>query len=209
MGEKKSGGVSTKEALEHWKSLSPENDPATSEKVSLICHIPSITKMDSQLGALKACTHLSLSTNAISAINLAQGLSNLKILSLGRNKITQIKKLEDVKTTLEELWISYNYITKLDGLGQMQALRVLYISNNQIEQFDELLKLRDCPLEELLLLGNPCYERYNEDFEQHQQRRCFVLQRLPNLKKLDGDFVKASEREMAQQLLSEGITGNS
>lgn len=65
-----------------------------------------------------------------------------------------------------------------DGLSGMNKLRVLYLSNNkvrralalagacrsadaraQIKSFEELDKLRELPaLEELLLIGNPCYE---------------------------------------------------
>jgi hypothetical protein len=49
-------------------------------------------------------------------------------------------------------------VEKLDGLNGMKKLRVLYLSNNNIKNFDELIKLKDLPaLEELLLLGNPMY----------------------------------------------------
>ena len=41
-------------------------------------------------------------------------LKNLKILSLGRNQIRRFQGLEDIGQTLEELWISYNNIEKLD-----------------------------------------------------------------------------------------------
>ena len=42
------------------------------------------------------------------------------------------ERLEDVAGTLEELWVSYNGISSLDGLGACQKLRVLYMSNNQV-----------------------------------------------------------------------------
>jgi dynein light chain 1 len=48
-------------------------------------------------------------------INLPN-LRNLEILSLGRNMIKKISGLEEVGNSLRELWISYNYIEKLDGL---------------------------------------------------------------------------------------------
>jgi len=88
-----------------------------------------------------SCRHLSLSTNAIERINPLPGLKNLRILSLGRNNIKKIEKLEDLAGTLEELWLSYNKIEKLDGLTGMNKLRVLFLSNNKIKNFDELVKL--------------------------------------------------------------------
>lgn len=65
----------------------------------------------------------------------------MKILSLGRNLIKKIEKLEDLAKTLEELWLSYNMITTLDGLASLSKLRVLYLGNNRIKNWDELEKL--------------------------------------------------------------------
>ena len=150
--------------------------------------------MEPTLNILVNCEHLSLSTNNIDRITPLTGLKNLKILSLGRNLIKKIEKLEDNSGTLEELWLSYNQIDKLDGLNGMKRLRVLYLSNNAIKSFDELLKLRELPaLEDILLLGNPCYEGLTKE-----QRRVEVVKRLPKIKKLDGTLVTDTEREAAQ-----------
>jgi len=43
-------------------------------------------------------------------------LKKLEILSLGRNRIKEIKGLDEVGATLIELWISYNYISSLEHL---------------------------------------------------------------------------------------------
>lgn len=72
-------------------------------------------------------------------------LKRLKILTLGRNNIRKIEKLEDLAGSLEQLWLSYNAIEKLDGLSSLRHLSVLFISNNKIKSFDELLKLKDLP----------------------------------------------------------------
>lgn len=37
------------------------------------------------------------------------------------------QKLDDVADTLEELWMSYNQISSLDGVQGLQNLRVLYV----------------------------------------------------------------------------------
>lgn len=44
------------------------------------------------------------------------GLSKLKILSLGRNQIKKLEALDGVADTLQELWISYNLLEKLVSL---------------------------------------------------------------------------------------------
>ena len=55
--------------------------------------------------------------------------------------IKKIEKLEEVAGTLEEIWISYNGISSLDGLACLQNLTTLYMSNNRIKNWDELIKL--------------------------------------------------------------------
>jgi len=59
-------------------------------------------------------------------------MDHLRILSLARNSIKKIERLEDVAATLEELWVSYNQIASLDGLQACSHLRVLYIGNNAV-----------------------------------------------------------------------------
>lgn len=185
-----------KDAIAFWQTKGLEEgeekkDPSTAEKVALMCMLPSIKKMDSKLQDLVACTHLSLSTNCIDRIQ-PLGLKNLKILSLGRNNIKKIEKLDDLGATLEELWISYNQIEKLDGLSNMRALRVIYMSNNNIKQFSEIEKLAGLPaLEEILLLGNPIYDDPSIDGRKE------VIKRLPKLKKLDGSVVSETEKQEA------------
>ncbi len=70
------------------------------------------------------------------------GMSELKVLSLGRNNLKKIEKLEDVAGTLQQLWISYNQIASLDGLACLTNLTTLYCSNNLLKSFSELDKLK-------------------------------------------------------------------
>jgi len=89
---------------------------ADAKRVSLINMIPPISKMDpKQLGELKACQHLGLSTNCISAIASLNGLRHLKTLSLSRNNIKKIEKLDPLADTLEQLWLSYNQVIMPKG----------------------------------------------------------------------------------------------
>lgn len=143
------------------------------------------------------------------------GMSKLRILSLGRNLIkkvrnfspvivsiirflrvlsnVKIERLEDVASSLEELWISYNQINSLDGLSACSNLTTLYISNNQIKAWNELDKLAGLPnLRDVLFVGNPIYDEMPKE-----QARIEVLKRLPQVAKIDGDMVKPTERELA------------
>lgn len=96
-------------------------------------------------------------------------------------------------STLEELWISYNQISSLDGLAMCTQLTTLYISNNLIKAWNELDKLAGLPnLRDVLFVGNPIYDEFPKE-----QARIEVLKRLPQIAKIDGDMVKPHEREMA------------
>mmetsp|Transcript_57410 Transcript_57410/g.100909 ORF Transcript_57410/g.100909 Transcript_57410/m.100909 type:complete len:192 (-) Transcript_57410:83-658(-) len=164
-----------------------------SDYIKLYCQMPPITKMDGSLSSLKNCERLALSTNNIDRIGSLAGMSKLKILSLGRNLIKKIEKLEDVSGTLEELWVSYNQINSLDGLAMCSNLTTLYISNNQIKAWNELDKLAGLPnLRDVLFVGNPIYDDMPKE-----QARIEVLKRLPQVAKIDGDMVKPTERELA------------
>lgn len=56
--------------------------------------------------------------------------------------------------TLEELWISYNLIEKLKGIGVLKKLKVLYMSNNLVKEWTEFNKLQEMPnLEDLVFVG--------------------------------------------------------
>ncbi|KAJ1453864.1 hypothetical protein M885DRAFT_523079 [Pelagophyceae sp. CCMP2097] len=162
--------------------------------VKLYCQIPPIVKLDSSLNSLAACEHLQLSTNSIDKIAVAfTGLKNLKILSLGRNVIKKIEKLDDVAENLEELWVSYNQIGTLDGLQGLVNLKTLYISNNNLKSFAELDKVAGLAnLRDVLLTGNPMYEGLSP-----QEARIEILRRLPNVAKIDGQMVLQRERDEA------------
>lgn len=78
-------------------------------------------------------------------------------------------------------------------------LTTLYCSNNLIKSFSELDKLKaNEKLRDVLFSGNPMYS----EVASKEEARIEILRRLPNLKKIDGKFVKPSEIELAQQPLS-------
>ena len=75
-----------------------------------------------------------------------------------------------VADTLEELWLSYNKIEKLANIEKLTKLRVLYMSNNAIANFNELEKLGELPeLSELLLTNNPIFTESLKDDKPPQE----------------------------------------
>eukprot|EP00519_Triparma_laevis_P005529 CAMPEP_0182499658 /NCGR_PEP_ID=MMETSP1321-20130603/7883_1 /TAXON_ID=91990 /ORGANISM="Bolidomonas sp., Strain RCC1657" /LENGTH=191 /DNA_ID=CAMNT_0024703893 /DNA_START=15 /DNA_END=590 /DNA_ORIENTATION=- len=186
--------MSCGQAIKAWEAKN-EAVAEESDVVKLYAQVPPISKLDNSLNTLKNCEHLSLSTNCIDRISInLNGLPKLRILALGRNVIKRIEKLEDLAESLEQLWISYNQITTLDGLADLKNLQCLYISNNNIKSWAELDKLASLPsLKDVLLVGNPIYA----DYEKREDARVEVLRHLPNLMKIDGQMVKPSEKEAA------------
>jgi len=64
-----------------------------------------------------------------------------------------------------------------------------------IKSFSELDKLsKNTKLRDVVFLGNPFYV----DVASKEEARIEILRRLPNLVKIDGEFVKPLERELAQ-----------
>ncbi len=130
------------------------------------------------MSTLKACERLALSTNQIDRMTSLAGMDALKILTLSRNMLKKIERLEDVAGTLEELWLSYNMISSLDGLAACAALQVLYIGQNRIADWAEVDKLAALPLlRDLLLAGNPIEAAAPDN----ATYRAMIIKRVPQV----------------------------
>ncbi|KAI9207132.1 uncharacterized protein BJ171DRAFT_639835 [Polychytrium aggregatum] len=177
-----SKGTSIKDAIKAWEEKTGQ--VAAEAKIIKFCMTqPFITKMDASLAALVNCEHLALSTNLIEKMSNLQGLSHLRILSLGRNWLKKIEGLDAVADTLEELWVSYNQIEKLNGIECCKKLKVVYASNNKIKAWDGIMCLKDLPqLEDVLLVGNPVEEKATADGVWVNE----MTKKFPTLKRLDG-----------------------
>ena len=119
-------------AIAEWEANN-EQKAADAEVVKLYAKNPPIQKLDNSLNDLVNCKQLALSTNSIDRMTSLAGMKSLEILSMGRNGLKRIEKLEDNKETLRELWLSYNLIASLDGLDSLSNIEVLYMSNNRIK----------------------------------------------------------------------------
>lgn len=105
-----------------------------------VWHLISPTKYDIPKNKNKNKNHILTTPQNLDS------LSNLKIISIQSNRLTQITGLSSLKN-LEELYLSHNAITDLSGLEQNENLRVLDFSNNQVSHLEHLSTLKN--LEEL------------------------------------------------------------
>ena len=67
----------------------------------------------------------------------------------------KIEGLDAVSDTLEELWVSYNQIEKLNGVECCKKLKVLYASNNKIKAWDGIQCLVSLSNSNLLIAISP------------------------------------------------------
>jgi len=167
--------------------------PESLFSIDLSGHYPPINVIDASIKGCTLCEKLSLSSNTIDKIqNLPT--PNLKILSLGRNCIKKLDGIRQVNDSLEQLWISYNNIDKLQGIEEMNQLKVLYISNNKIADWEEIDRLSELSqLTDVLFVGNPLHTKYKKKNKLDEYER-EMRKRLSGLKKLDGHIL-AEEQE--------------
>lgn len=183
--------TSCKDAIKNFEANTTRNPDGLkadeAKNVKLYFMIPPIAKMDgAALCSLKECEHLSLSTNSIEKIANLSGMENLKILSIGRNLIKRLDNLDAIGQRLEQLWMSYNYVSSLKGVEALRVCTVLYMGNNRVSEEKEFDKLCEMPcLEELVMYGNPIHRTITEK-EGELAWPAFVKSKLPNLRKLDG-----------------------
>lgn len=175
--------------------------PSDLKVVELIFQDPPIDKLEvNAIKSLTNCEELRLSTNAIGQMVQLQGLKKLRLLSLSRNQIKHIRGLDDVGETLEQLWLSYNYLTKLDGLGKCVNLKILYVGVNNISNWGELERIKDLEnLSSVVFKGNPIYEKFEKEAEQ----RLEVLLNLMHLKYIDGTMITDKDVEKAEKELKD------
>lgn len=80
-----------------------------------------------------------LGRNRIKAVNLC-GLKCIKKISLQSNRLTSTTGFEDC-VALEELYLSHNGISKMEGLSSLVNLRVLDVSSNKLSSVNDIQNL--------------------------------------------------------------------
>ena len=185
---------SSKEAIKRWEQKTGQS-PADVTELVLTCQLPTpIDRLDDSLNMFENIEKLSLSTNAIERMVALPKLKNLKILSLGRNNIRRFQGLEDIGQTLQELWISYNQIEKLD-LQPCVQLHTLLMSNNRIKTWDEFAKLQTLQnIKTVLFIGNPVYAGLEKD-----EAIPKVVKKIPQIETVDSKLITAAIRQAAEE----------
>ena len=184
-----------KDAIKRWEEKTGQV-AAEAKEVSLICQNPFIDRMDDSLNQLENVEKLSLSTNCIDKMINLPKLRKIKILSLGRNNIRRITGLDEIGQTLEQLWISYNLIERLEGLTPCIKLAQFFAANNKVKSWDEVAKLAQLPaLSSVLLVGNPIYGDKTRD-----EAAPFVIRKIPQIEYLDNFSVTKAVRKAAEEL---------
>lgn len=107
-------------------------------------------KVMENLQTLTNLHELWLGRNRIRTINVC-GLKCIKKISLQSNRITSISGLEEC-LALEELYLSHNGITKMEGLSTLVNLRVLDVASNKLTAIEDIENLSQ--LEDLWLNDN-------------------------------------------------------
>ena len=126
-----------------------------------------ICRMDASLHLFPFVDTVDLSHNQISNIIHLQSCHNLCDLDLSHNRVTVLSNLSRVVGNLLKLNLAGNHISNLDGIEKLYALESLDLSDNYIDEEDEIGLLTRLPcLESIYLEGNPLaeVEGYREYF---------------------------------------------
>ena len=109
--------------------------------------MPKLCINDYNFNDLDNCNNLTITELRIYAPNNINLLldklykfTNLQILFLSHNKITEIKGLDKL-INLQELDLSNNKLTEIKGLDKLINLQVLHLYNNKITEIKRLDKL--------------------------------------------------------------------
>ncbi|XP_078263320.1 leucine-rich repeat-containing protein 9 [Rhinoraja longicauda] len=150
-----------------------------------------------QLSRLTNLRVLHLDGNYISQIEGLERLQYLTKLSLERNRVRIIHDNSFIdQNSLIELHLEENRMRDLNNLYRLVNLQRLFLGGNKIQDTGELEKLDSLPnLTELSVVGNPVSRK--------MLYRPFLVFRLLKLQMLDGVPVSTDEKERAEFLLCE------
>lgn len=157
--------------------------------VSALNALPTLEELDlsnnkiaklPDLGRCKKIQELDISRNHVWDLSGLRGLSNLTVLRAESNGISSLHSLGKLRC-IQELHLSNNRISDVKSFpSQFSALEILDLSNNIIENVEEMFVLSAIStLVELSVMGNP-FER-KDSFSCHRQ----ILQNIPSLEFLD------------------------
>jgi len=138
-------------------------------------------------------------------------------LDLRGNKIAQIENLGATEDQYDILDFSDNDITRLEGFPLLNRLSSLLLNNNRVTTFASGLGTKLPNLETLILTNNrvenladldplveckklQCFSLLRNPVIKHKHYRLYVIFKLPSVRILDFQKVKAKERVEANKL---------
>jgi protein phosphatase 1 regulatory subunit 7 len=75
---------------------------------------------------------LVLRDNKLLTIPPLSNFKNLTLVDVSFNKLTSLKGMSEVSSTLKELYVSNNEVGKIEEIEHLQSLRVLELGSNKI-----------------------------------------------------------------------------
>ena len=115
-----------------------------------------LTALDVSLHFLPSVTSVDFSHNNLSEIIHFQDCCKLTDLDLSYNRIQVLCNLSRVLGNISYLNLAHNQIRSLNGIEKLNTLKSLNVSDNLIDNFEEIKYLSKLPcLESLHLLNNP------------------------------------------------------
>ncbi|CBZ23146.1 conserved hypothetical protein [Leishmania mexicana MHOM/GT/2001/U1103] len=137
-------------------------------------------------------TQLNLAHNKLEHLDCVSQLVHLRELDVSFNRLTSLAGLHS-RVPLEVLRADDNRIDRTSDLKELRSLRIASLSNNYVEDLDELLFVSTTPALQLLnLVGNPVTRA--------RQYRQTLAELQPSLVSLDGaPLTRAADYENAAQ----------
>ena len=188
MDRKKPVTITATQALQVWQAAHPDQRLEDIEELGLQFSHPPIKVMTDKLAQAANCKKLMISTNNIEEIGFLP--PRIELLSIGRNMLRKLDKIDRAAATLQQLWMSYNEVKTLSPLVQCKRLRVLYCAYNKLDKVAELDRLSQLQnLEDLVLVGNPLVETLQKmkNYRQEVCKKCKKLAILDGVQVTDND----------------------
>lgn len=207
MSKKGGAAYTANQALQAWAAAHPDEKLEEIEELGLQATHPPIKVMSDKLAQLANCKKLMISTNNIEDIGFLP--PRIEILSIGRNMLRKLDKIDRAAATLQQLWMSYNDVKTLGPLVQCKRLRVLYCAHNKLDKLTELDRLAQLQnLEDLVLVGNPIVDTISKtkDYRVEVCKKCKKLTVLDGVQVTDHD--RGEDGPKAAGTATDGTSGN-
>merc|ERR1711892_1462286 len=128
-------------------------------------------------------------------------LKNISTIDVSKNAILELVLEEGMTSQLSLLDISCNQLKSCSSLACQQSLKQLFVADNQIQDSNEIIQLKNCSSLEILDIGaNPYVERIDGD------ARLYILFHFPFLKALNGIPTEQKDIMSARELFGGRLT---